>query len=225
MSLWFRVASFHGAPPRALIARAVGLARLARVRAKFKGGDFNVVARMAVSILGRLVAGGGVLWLTVPRRGWRVIDHESIDVGSDHPAELITMRHRRSGRVVTFLVVNCMSVSTGKLQAEQIMRVAIELGADVIIASECRKFRAWHVDVGRLYAWNQPGEPGSSESGALIGALRSTCVMTERRRVVGSRATREGGGIDERSITRSRITMRPKTQPPVFPRTRDTSSR
>lgn len=207
MAISFRGASGHAPPPRSPIARAAFLLVFLAIRAKFKAGDLNLEGPAAALALARKVIGGGVLWLTVPRRGWKTLSREHIDVGSDHPAEFVRMKHIPTGRVVTFLVINCMSVSTGKLHAAQIMRVGIELGADVIFASECRDFWAAHVDKGHLYHWNQPGKLGSPESGALIGSLRSTTKMSESRHFVGSRSTREGGGIDTRSIARSRITM------------------
>lgn len=204
----FRVASFHAAPNRAPRARAAGMARFAKVRAKFKGGDLNLTARLAAVALGRKVVGVGVLCLTVPRAGWRVLEVESHDVQSDHEAMLVRLRNRRTKTEISVLVINCMSVSTGPAHAAKIMHLGIALGADIIIASECRDFWAAEVDRQNLYWWHQPGPAGSSESGALIGCLRSTANMSERIRLVGSTRTEEGDGIDERSIVRALITLK-----------------
>lgn len=189
------------------MARAKFMAVFSGVRAKFKGGDVNLPAPLAALAFHRRVVGSGVLYLTVPRAGWRVHSHESVDVGSDHDAEFVKMRHKRSGRLVSFLVINCMSVSTGKLHAAQIMRVGLELGATVIMASECRDFTAAKVDRSGMYMWEQPGEPGSSESGALVGVRRAEALLLHPHRVVGSKSTSEGDGIDERSIVTGRVVL------------------
>lgn len=203
----FRVAAGHAPPNRAPRARAAFMVRFARTRAKFKGGDLNLTARLAAKALRRKVVGSGVLYLAIPRKGWRVLDHQTIQVGSDHPAELVTVKHVATGEVVVLVVANCMSVSTGNKHAASIMRNVIDLGADVILASECADFTAFILDRKGLYQWEQPGKLGSPESGALIAVRYARAAMTSTERRVGSRDTREGGGIRERSIVRGRVTL------------------
>lgn len=203
----FRVAAAHPPPPRAPISRGLYIARLALIRAKFKGGDLNLDRLAARKALRRRVRGSGVLWLTVPRKGWRVLDHQSLDVGSDHPAELVTVKHVATGQVVVFLVANMAGYSSSEATSRAIMRNVIALEADVILGSECIRFRADTIRGHGDYQFDQPGRLGSAESGVLIGVRNERAAMTESHRRVGSKATREGDGIDERSIVRDRVTL------------------
>lgn len=203
----FRAIGFHAAPGRSVIARAVGLARLARYVGAFKGGDFNVTAIEAARILRRRVIGTGVICLAVPLRGWRVVKWEAVDVGGDHDALLATVRHKRTGKIYTVLVINCMSYSAGKLQARSVMRAGMALDPDVIIGTECVDFSVSTLPGSKRYDWHQAGAVGSSESGAVLGCLHTTFVMSERRSRTGSEAT-SVGWIDKRTMVRARFTSR-----------------
>jgi hypothetical protein len=94
----FRAAVGHAPPNRAPKARAEFMRRFARVRAKFKGGDLNLPRRLAARALGRRVVGDGVLWLAMPRRGWRLEVARAINVGGDHKAVLATVHKRDRAR-------------------------------------------------------------------------------------------------------------------------------
>lgn len=204
--LTLRGLSVHLAPPRAPIAWARGLAELALWPARLKGGDMNAVAKVISKALRRKVVGGGVLWLTVPRQHYHVVKVEMVDVGGDHDAVLATLVHRPTSTVFTVLVINCMSVSTGKLHARSIMRAGMALKPTIIMASECRDFEAITLPGSAQYAWHQPGAYGSSESGTLVAGRRSEVKVSERRVRVASRSTSEGDGIDTRSMARARFT-------------------
>lgn len=203
----FRATSFHAAPDRSRLARSIGLAQLALWPARFKGGDLNVTPGAAARALRRRVIGTGVLCLAMPRRGWKAVGWEAVDVGGDHDALLATVRHIATGTVLTVLVINCMSVSTGQLHAKSIMRAGLALDPDLIIASECRDFTGatlWGADG---YAWHQPGTLDSPESGSLVACRNDTLKMTERRLKLGSAAT-PVGKIGARSMVRARFTTR-----------------
>jgi hypothetical protein len=144
VTLSFTAAAGHAPPARAPRGRARFLARMALVRAKFKGGDFNVPGTVAQRLLNRRVVGAGVLWLTIPRYGWRVEWSRAIDVTGDHKAVLARVRHRH-GHALTLLIINCMSVSTGPGHAATILRHGLELHPDVVLAVECTDFRAAEV--------------------------------------------------------------------------------
>lgn len=208
MSVTLRAAAAHLAPPRAPRARAAGGARLARLRAKLKAGDLNLAQRFAAQLLGRRVVGAGVLWMTVPRAGWRVVSVSEHDVESDHTAVLITLRHRRSGRLLTVLVINCQGVTDPEPAARRSLALGLELLPDLVLGTEARPFRAADARGAEAYAWHQPGEKGSSESGTFVGGRLDTVELTELDVVMLSKATSEGGGIDTRSAARARVTLR-----------------
>ena len=88
-----------------------------------------------------------------------------------------------------------------------IMRAGIDLEPDVILGSECLDFRAVVIDRKGAYQWDQASPLNSAQSGVLVGVRNKRAAMTESHRRVGSKATREGDGIDERSIVRDRITL------------------
>lgn len=209
----FRCASGHAPPNRAPRARAAYMLRFVSTRAKFKGGDLNLSNGAVARLLRRRVVGSGVLGLSIPRRGWRVLGHQSLNVDSDHDAELVTMKHIATGEVVVFVVANMEGYSASAEHSRQVMRNVIALGADVILGSECIRFRADTVRGSGGYQWDQPGEVGSAESGVLIGVRSARAAMTDSRRTVGSKATREGDGIDERSIVRDRVTLINREKP------------
>lgn len=144
--LSFPVAAGHAPPPRAPKARSAFMRKLAGVSAWFKGGDLNVSGPIAARLTGRRVVGDGVLWLTVPRLGWEVLSTQAVDVGGDHKAVLVRMRHRKTGVVVRILVINAMSVSASKDKAADILAAGLDLKPHVVLASECADFRAVNVD-------------------------------------------------------------------------------
>jgi hypothetical protein len=92
--LSFRVAAGHAPPSRAPQARGEFMRNFARTRARFKGGDLNLPRRLAARALGRRVTGSGVLWLTMPRAGWRLVLTRAVDVGGDHRAVLVTVKKK-----------------------------------------------------------------------------------------------------------------------------------
>lgn len=186
------------------------MVRLAACPATFKGGDLNSKQRAAAAALGRKVVGSGALWLTLPRVGWTLIGHASLDVGSDHPAEFVTMMHNSSARVCSLLVINAMGVSAGETKSRAIMRKGLRLQPDVVLASECRKIGAHFVDPQGHYNFEQPGRYGSSESGVLLAARRKTMLLDQTESRVASERTPEGGGpgIDRRLIVKGRLTIR-----------------
>lgn len=144
--LAFSAAGGHAPPPRAAKARAKFMEVFAQIKAKFKGGDFNLGKRLAERALGRRVLGRGVVWLALPRAGWKVVSWRTVDVGGDHRAVLANMRHRKTGVVVRFLVINAMSVSASKAKASRIFANGLALNPDVVIGTECSDFRAALVD-------------------------------------------------------------------------------
>lgn len=205
----FTVAATHLAPNRAPKARDAGVKALRSTPATFKGGDLNLHERDAARAVGRPVVGSGVVWLAVPREGWRVVRHTSHDVNSDHPAEFVSMQHVDSLRMVKFLVINCMGVSTGPIRSADILRRGLALNPDVVLASECRDI--WAADVERKdrFAFHQPGIKGSSASGVLLGANLDSVRLDRTSEKVASEQTKEGGGpgIDRRLIVRGRYTL------------------
>lgn len=146
-TLRFGVAAGHAPPSRAPKARATFMRALRRVQAAFKGGDMNLAQRMAERLLGRQVVGSGVLWLSLPRQGWKIISVRPVNVHGDHRAVLARIKHKDTGEIVTFLVINCMSVSTGPTHAANILGNGLAFEPDVIMASECSDFRARVVDL------------------------------------------------------------------------------
>lgn len=92
--LSFRVAAGHAPPSRAPKARAEFMRNFARTRARFKGGDLNLPQRVASRLLRRRVVGDGVVWLTLPRDGWRLVLGRAVNVGGDHKAVLVTVRKK-----------------------------------------------------------------------------------------------------------------------------------
>ncbi|MBA2952100.1 hypothetical protein GON03_18975 [Nocardioides sp. MAH-18] len=144
--LSFPVAAGHAPPPRAPKARSAFMTKLAKVPARFKGGDMNVSGPLAARLTGRRVVGDGVLWMTVPRLGWEVLSTVAVDVGGDHKAVLARMRHKKTGVVVRILVINAMSVSAGAAKSSEILAAGLALKPHVVLASECADFRAVDVD-------------------------------------------------------------------------------
>lgn len=92
--LSFRVAAGHAPPARAPKARAEFMRNFARTRARFKGGDLNLPQRLAARALGRRVVGSGVLWLAMPRHGWRLNVARAVELGGDHRGVLVTVRKK-----------------------------------------------------------------------------------------------------------------------------------
>lgn len=144
--LSFKALSGHAPPPRARVQQSAYMGRFARAVAAFKGGDLNLLQRAAARATGRRVVGQGVLWLALPRTGWSLVGLRIANVTSDHKALLVRMKHKRTGRQVLFLVINCMSVSTGDEHAAAILARGLRLNPDVVMASECSDFRARLVD-------------------------------------------------------------------------------
>lgn len=85
-----RVLVGHAHPARAPKARRAYLRRFARMDAAIKGGDLNIGHRWAARLMGKRVHSAGVLHLAVPR--WiPQTKPKRIDIGSDHPALVITL--------------------------------------------------------------------------------------------------------------------------------------
>lgn len=144
--LAFSAAVGHAPPPRAPKARTKFMERFAKMRANYKGGDLNLGQRLAARATGRSVVGQGVLWLAVPRKNWTVVSVRSINVGGDHKAILVRMRHKKTGVIVRFLVINAMSVSASAKKSSGIFANGLALNPDVVMATECADFRAATVD-------------------------------------------------------------------------------
>lgn len=142
----FGVAAGHAPPARAPKARRRYLRVFSRARAAFKGGDLNVAKRIAARITGRRVIGGGVLWLVLPRKNWKVVNWRLVNVNGDHKAVLVEVKNKRTGLIIRIIVVNCMSVSTGPDRAARILVNAMKKNPDILLASECSDFRAIQVD-------------------------------------------------------------------------------
>lgn len=147
--LAFSAAAGHAPPPRAPKARASFMKKFAAIASNFKGGDFNLPKRLAQRATGRTVVGQGVLWLALPLVNWKVVSWRAVDVGGDHRAILVNVRHRKTGVVVKFLVINAMSVSTGQKKAAQIFANGLAFNPDVVLGVECSDFRARTVDARR----------------------------------------------------------------------------
>lgn len=142
----FSVAGGHAPPPRASKARAEFMRVFSEIAARFKGGDLNLGKRIAQRVTGRTVVGHGVLWLVIPRTGWKVVSSKAVDVRGDHKAVLVIMEHKKTKKRVRFLVINAMSVSAKPARARAIFAEGLALNPDVVIGVECADFRAISVD-------------------------------------------------------------------------------
>lgn len=92
----FRVAAGHAPPSRAPKARAEFMRRFGRTRARFKGGDLNLAARIVQRMLGRRVVGTGVICLVLPRRHWKLVVARAVRTGGDHRALLVTVKKKEN---------------------------------------------------------------------------------------------------------------------------------
>lgn len=146
-SLAFPAVVGHAPPPRAPKARARFMRAFNKVRGRFKGGDLNLGGRAVARLTGRKVVGAGVLWLVLPRGGWKVVSWRAVDVDGDHKAILVNVRHNRTGVVMRVLVINAMSVSAPRSRAEDIFANGLDLHPDLVLATECSDFRARRVDL------------------------------------------------------------------------------